>query len=113
MSISKDLAAASAVPVVLAMLSREDSYGYGLVRRLEEFSRSRIKWGEGMIYQVLHRLEKKGWIKSRRVENRRGPDRKYYRLTAKGTQALNDHVEEWVFVYLTIKHIRPKHLKMP
>ena len=59
-SISKDLVAASAVPLVLSILREGDSYGYAIIRRVAELSEGRLQWTEGMLYPVLHRLEDAG-----------------------------------------------------
>lgn len=111
MKVSKELMAASAVPLILSLLSRTDAYGYELMRRIEEVSGERLHWRPGMIYQVLHRLRRKGWIESRRSQNPNGPDRIYYRLTPRGTRALAEELEPWLLIYLTLKKINPRHLR--
>ena len=64
MNITKDLIAASATPLILSILSEGDSYGYAIIKRVRELSGGRIQWTDGMLYPVLHRLEKQGLIES-------------------------------------------------
>ena len=65
MTPSKDLVAASAVPLILSILSQGDSYGYAIIQRVKELSGDEIEWTEGMLYPVLHWLESKGQVKGR------------------------------------------------
>ena len=65
MEINKDLIAASSTPIVLAILSEGDSYGYAILKRVRELSGGRLEWTDGMLYPVLHRLERLGYIEAR------------------------------------------------
>ena len=65
MEINKDLIAASSTPIVLAILAEEDSYGYAILQRVRELSGGRMEWTDGMLYPVLHRLERLGHVKAR------------------------------------------------
>jgi hypothetical protein len=56
----KDLMAASSTPIVLAILAEGDSYGYAILKRVRELSGGRLEWTDGMLYPVLHRLERLG-----------------------------------------------------
>ena len=56
MDIGKDLVAASATPLVLAILAEGDSYGYAIIKRVAELSGGHLQWTDGMLYPVLHRL---------------------------------------------------------
>ena len=64
MNISKDLVAASAAPLVLAILAEGDSYGYAIIKRVGELSGGRLRWTDGMLYPVLHRLERLGYVEA-------------------------------------------------
>ena len=81
MNIDKDLVAASAAPLVLAILREEESYGYAILKRVEELSRGELQWTDGMLYPVLHRLERDGYVTARWGRSEAGRRRKYYRLT--------------------------------
>lgn len=65
MVISKDLVAASATPLILSILQEGQSYGYAIIGRVRELSEGRMKWTDGMLYPVLHRLEAQKLVKSR------------------------------------------------
>jgi DNA-binding PadR family transcriptional regulator len=95
MTINKDLVAASSTPLVLAILSEGDSYGYAILKRVRELSAGQLDWTDGMLYPVLHRLERSGAIASRWVDAESGRRRKYYRLTRTGRQQLADERRQW------------------
>src|SRR5215470_3562804 len=95
MEISKDLMAASSTPIVLAILAEEDSYGYAILQRVREASAGRLEWTDGMLYPVLHRLERLGFVKARWEEAETGRKRKYYRITAQGRAQLAEQRSQW------------------
>ena len=66
MNVSKDLVAASTTPLVLAILSEGDSYGYAIIKRVAELSGGHLEWTDGMLYPVLHRLERNGLVAAER-----------------------------------------------
>lgn len=88
MRLPKDLMAASATPLVLSLLERDDSYGYELIRNIRSLSDGQLEWQEGMLYPLLHRLEKNGLIESYEGSADTGRKRKYYRLLPKGSTEL-------------------------
>src|SRR4051794_1066426 len=65
MDINKDLVAASATPLVLAILAEGDSYGYAILKRVNKLSGGDLQWTDGMLYPVLHRLERQGHIRGK------------------------------------------------
>lgn len=64
MSQSKELVAASATPMILSVLSRGESYGYAIIQEIKVLSGNEIEWTDGMLYPVLHRLERQGLLES-------------------------------------------------
>ncbi len=62
MQIDKDLVAASATPLVLAILGEGESYGYAILHRVRELSGGELEWTDGMLYPLLHRLERQGFV---------------------------------------------------
>lgn len=105
MEINKDLIAASSTPIVLAILAEGDSYGYAIIRRVRELSRGRIEWTDGMLYPVLHRLERLGHIEARWEVAESGRRRKYYRITASGRTQLAEERKQWQAVDATLRGI--------
>ena len=61
--IQKELVAASTEPLILSLLANGESYGYELIQEIKALSGDEIKWTDGMLYPVLHRMENNGWIK--------------------------------------------------
>src|SRR3712207_9092237 len=94
MEINKDLIAASSTPIVLAILAEEDSYGYAILKRVRELSGGRMEWTDGMLYPVLHRLERLGYVESRWGVGGSGRRRKDYRITSRGRAQLAEGREQ-------------------
>jgi len=95
MAVSKDLVAASATPLILSILSHGDSYGYAIIQRVNELSGGEMAWADGMLYPILHRLEKKKLIESYWGKAPSGRKRKYYRLRRAGLNELSDQRKHW------------------
>jgi len=100
--LSKELVAASTVPLVLSVLTQGESYGYELIQRVRELSGGRIEWTEGMLYPVLHWMEDEDLIESEWREAETGRKRKYYRLRKEGRKALQDEQQQWLTVHETL-----------
>jgi|SRR5581483_6400901 len=105
MEINKDLIAASSTPMVLAIVAEEDTYGYAILQRVRELSGGRLEWTDGMLYPVLHRLERLGHIKARWVVAESGRRRKYYRITSRGREQLAEERRQWQAVDATLRGI--------
>ena len=99
--LNKDLVAASSKPLVLSVLAEGESYGYEIIQRVRELSGGTIQWSEGMLYPVLHRLERDGLIESEWKEADTGRERKYYFLNSKGRKALDGQRQQWLAVNKT------------
>jgi PadR family transcriptional regulator PadR len=105
MDLGKDLVAASSTPLVLAILSEGDSYGYAIIKRVKELSDGHLLWTDGMLYPVLHRLERQGLVASKWGESESGRRRKYYRLTKEGRAELEAERKRWQIVDGTLNRI--------
>jgi DNA-binding PadR family transcriptional regulator len=95
MEINKDLTAASSTPMVLAILAEGDSYGYAIIQRVRELSGGHLEWTDGMLYPVLHRLERLGHVEARWEVAESGRRRKYYRITSRGRDQLDHERRQW------------------
>lgn len=95
MSITKDLVAASTTPLILSILQLGDSYGYAIIQQVKELSEGEIEWAEGMLYPILHRLEKKGWVEAFWGKSETGRKRKYYRISKAGKVELQNQRAHW------------------
>src|SRR5262245_32566223 len=105
MEINKDLIAASSTPIVLAILAEEDSYGYAILKRVRELSGGHMEWTDGMLYPVLHRLERLGHVEARWEVAESGRRRKYYRITPGGRAQLAEEHKQWQAVDATLRGI--------
>ena len=105
MEINKDLIAASSTPMVLAILAEEASYGYAILKRVREMSRGRLEWTDGMLYPVLHRLERQGHVEAKWQVAESGRRRRYYRITRRGRAALAEERRQWQVVDATLRGI--------
>lgn len=103
--ISKELVAASSRPLVLSILSEGDNYGYAMIQRVKELSGGEITWADGMLYPVLHRLEREGLIKAEWRPSETGRKRKYYRLCDAGKEALVTERARWQRVNSTLLNL--------
>lgn len=86
----------SGVPelLILRLLSREEMYGYQLVRAIRVVSADAFDLAEGVVYPTLHSLEASGCLKAREKESD-GRKRIYYSVTAKGLKRLEALTGNW------------------
>jgi DNA-binding PadR family transcriptional regulator len=96
--LDKDLVAASATPLVLGILAEGESYGYAIMQQVAQLSGGHIDWTDGMLYPLLHRLERLGQVTSSWTTSEQGRRRKQYALTESGRRALVQRREQWVVV---------------
>ena len=80
--------------VVLELLSRRPMYGYELVKSIRLVTSEAISLGEGVIYPVLHSLERNGALRAKRKAVK-GRTRVYYSLTAKVKRRLERLQNNW------------------
>lgn len=106
MRIDKDLVAASATPLVLGILADGESWGYAILRRVNELSGGELAWTDGMLYPLLHRLERQGYVEAhwRLAEN--GRRRRHYSLTGSGREVLADRRRQWTVVSGTLERLQ-------
>lgn len=108
--VSKNLMAASTKPLILAILARGEIYGYQIIQTVTQLSGGTLDWAEGMLYPVLHRLEKEGFIQSQWKFSDNGRKRKYYRLTELGRAELEKERQEWTSVHALLSDLwTPSH----
>src|SRR3954470_24890092 len=105
MDVGKDLVAASATPLVLAILVEGESYGYAIIKRVAELSGGQLEWTDGMLYPVLHRLERQGHVAAKWSESENGRRRRYYRITRAGRAELAAQRQRWEVVDGTLRGI--------
>jgi PadR family transcriptional regulator PadR len=105
--IDKDLVAASATPLVLAILADGESYGYAILKRVRALSEGELEWTDGMLYPLLHRLERLGHVTTEWRTPPEGRRRKYYVITDDGRAALEDQQRQWAAVSRALNNVWP------
>ncbi len=96
--IAKELVAASSKPLILSILSRGESYGYDIIKQINELSQNEMQWKDGMLYPVLHKLENEGLIESFWKLSENGRKRKYYKIKSEGVKILATQKQQWLKV---------------
>ena len=107
----KDLVAASAEPLILALLLKGESYGYAIMQAIHAESAEQIEWTDGMLYPVLHRLERQGAVRSRWRESETGRKRKYYAIKSQGRDVLEEHKSQWLAVNRVLENLWRPHVQ--
>jgi PadR family transcriptional regulator, regulatory protein PadR len=93
------------IPYSEAILAEKESYGYAILQQVRELSGGRMEWTDGMLYPVLHRLERLGHVEARWEVAESGRSRKYYRITREGRGRLAEEREQWQAVNSTLQGI--------
>jgi PadR family transcriptional regulator, regulatory protein PadR len=107
MHIDKDLVAAVATPLVLAILAEGESYGYAILKRVRALSEGELEWTDGMLYPLLHRLRRLGYVTTEWRTSPEGRRRKYYMVTDDGRAALADQQRQWATVTRALNDVWP------
>lgn len=86
----------SGVPelLVLRLLSRQEMYGYELVRAIRVVSDEAFTLAEGVVYPLLHSLEARKYLAARE-KTVEGRNRVYYTVTQRGKKRLSELTSEW------------------
>jgi DNA-binding PadR family transcriptional regulator len=103
--ISKNLMAASTKPLILTILARGEMYGYQIIHNVIQLSGGTLEWSEGMLYPVLHRMEKEHFIRSQWKISANGRRRKYYKLTELGKNELEREKKQWMKVHKVLSRL--------
>jgi PadR family transcriptional regulator PadR len=80
--------------LILRLLQEREMYGYEIVQGIARQTGNAVSPGEGVVYPLLHALEKDGALRARE-QAAGGRTRIYYTLTAKGVRRLFDQTDEW------------------
>jgi DNA-binding PadR family transcriptional regulator len=105
MELTQEMIKGTVVPVVLRLLAERAMYGYEIIKVVNERTGNALQWKEGTLYPWLHRLERDGLVRGEWDTAESGRQRKYYRLTRKGSAALQGAVQEWVSLSTAVNAI--------
>lgn len=95
MAIGADLIRGHTDAIILALLEKKDSYGYEINKTIAETSGGRYELKEATLYTAFKRLEDAGLISSYWGDQRSGARRKYYTMTPRGRETLQQMRQEW------------------
>jgi DNA-binding PadR family transcriptional regulator len=101
-NIDKDLVAAMATPLVLAILTEGQSYGYAIHKRVRELSGGELEWTDGMLYPLLHRLDRLDYVRADWGTSPEGRRRRYYEITDAGRAELAQQRRQWATATRTL-----------
>ncbi len=83
--------------IILNSLAERDRYGYEILDIISDLSEGRYEIKQPTLYSCLKRLEKQGFIDSYFGDESNGGRRRYYKLTDKGKETLEQDQREWEF----------------
>ena len=90
--------------MVLRLLKAQEMYGYEIVQAISVKTGGVVTPGEGVVYPLLHALEKDGALKSRR-KTVNGRSRVYYTLTARGAKRLAALTGDWTALNIAVQQV--------
>jgi PadR family transcriptional regulator PadR len=90
--------------LVLRCLKDREMYGYELVQEIRGRTDAVVNLGEGVLYPLLHALERKGALQSRR-KSVQGRSRVYYALTPTGAERLAGLSDTWTTLAAAIGQV--------
>jgi PadR family transcriptional regulator PadR len=102
---SKTLIAASTRPLILAIVSGGEDYGYNIIRKVKAYSKGHLEWTDGMLYPVLQRMEMDGLITSAWKLPAGQRPRRYYTITERGRRELEQEIVSWRNVWSALMRL--------
>src|SRR5215472_18888345 len=81
--------------LILKIAALRPIHGYAIVQRLQQISQDALQIRQGSLYPALYRLEDRGWLKAEWKTTEGGRDAKYYSLTKRGRQQLEQEKQNW------------------
>lgn len=96
-SVNTELLRSRVDTFILNSLYEQDGYGYDILNYIESKTQGHYVMKQSSIYSVLKRLEKQGYIKSYQGEESKGGPRRYYSLTDKGREFLDEEQKQWAY----------------
>jgi transcriptional regulator len=91
--------------LILKTLALGPQHGWGISERIQQISSDVVRVQQGSLYPALHRLERRGWIKSRWGTSDNNRQAKFYELTRRGLKELDDEAAAWRRLSLAVGQI--------
>ncbi len=95
MEYTRELLKGNTETLLLSLLKNQPLYGYQIIKELERRSQGYFRFKEGTLYPALHRLEAAGLVRGSWKRLPSGKNRRYYHLTEKGLELLEEKIAEW------------------
>ena len=105
MSTDRELRKGSAEVLILALLEQRDRHGYEIAKLIGERSDGAITFHVASLYPTLYRLERRGFIHGRWVEQAGMRRRRFYRLTAAGRKVLAAQRRSWGTFFAALNRV--------
>ena len=103
--LDRELKKGSAELLILSLVEARPRHGYEISKLIEQRSDGAVRFNVASLYPLLYRLEKRGWIQGRWVEQAGQRRRRYYRLTAEGRKVLASQRKGWQVFAAAINRI--------
>ena len=81
--------------LILKVVAQGPLHGYGIAQKILLTSKEMLQVQQGSLYPALHRLQRKGLLKSEWKESGNGPMAKFYSVTAAGRKQLQEEMAQW------------------
>lgn len=94
--------------LILSLLSRKAMYGYEIAATVHRDTDGTFTWREGSLYPSLHKLEQGGLITGKWEEKETGRKRRYYHITKKGRETLQEKVQSWTELCTAVNRLLEK-----
>jgi transcriptional regulator len=91
--------------LILKTLALGAQHGWAISQRVQQISRDVLRIQEGSLYPALHRLERRGWLKSRWGASENNRRAKFYELTSAGRKQLETEKSAWRKLTVAVAHI--------
>src|SRR5438270_9083525 len=94
--------------LILSLLSRRPMYGYEIAATVHQDTDGAFTWREGSLYPSLHKMQADGLIAGEWEEKETGRKRRYYHITKKGREMLQEKVKSWTELSHAVNRILEK-----
>lgn len=91
--------------LILKTVALEPLHGWAISERLQQISREAVQVQQGSLYPALHRLERRGWLKTRWAVTGNNRRAKYYELTRQGRKQLEAETNAWRKLAAAVAHV--------
>lgn len=110
MNYSSEILRGNTETIILAILMKQDSYGYEIMKTIIEGSKGLFTIKDATVYTAFKRMEKDKLITSYWGDEDGSARRKYYHITQKGKEVYDQKVNEWKEIQVVLNNLIGGHL---